>query len=213
MLNTINPVHSTSDRLKAIEQLLQWEIIFKIHYPNSSFTEYYIETFEPKRCNYFGDPEVLVTFPFRSNLSGGGSGGSYTRLPKASKQILKLIRDYHDVHISNIWEHMYTFPESQRKGQIVELLYPETQRLMELKSSLWGGTIFVETDQDLTELNHKLRDEQQRARQVQQSLLSTIKSNIELYRQSRKDYGQWDSDVDLSLDPVVDAERKVCCTA
>jgi hypothetical protein len=80
---------------------------------------------------------------------------------------------------------------------------------MELKPFLWQGTVFVDTDEDLTELNRKMAEERQQATSSFEDILQTIKSNIKDYQESRKAAGKWDTDDDLSLEPRIEPGREV----
>jgi hypothetical protein len=140
---------------------------------------------------------------------GFGGGGSYTRLPEASKKLLKLIRDYHDVWVCEIWEAILQVPPEHRKGHVIELTYPETVKILKLNPALWEGTVFVDTDENLADINSKMKKMHQEAIQYLQTILQVIKTNIQEYQDSRKANGKWDTDEYLSLEPKIEQGRDV----
>lgn len=188
---------TTEKRLKAIEQLLNWEIGFKIH--NVINGRYYVDDIFPKlherSC-------TIATYPYSWEFYGNSYGGSYRSIKDAAKIILKLIRDNHDVTIQDIWDQMSIHPN--KKGHIVVLMFPESEELYKYESV--SGAFFSNVSDEILDF---IDDEEKQKKGNADSIISQICNDVPGYQQLRKISGQWDTDDDLSLEPKIDKNRSV----
>jgi len=175
----------TQARLEQIQKILQKGVRFEIW----AFceTRHYIASFVLDKAGY--------TYPWREYSDGSGGGGAATNLVDSSKQILKLIRDNHDVSIQNIWMYVEKLAPEKARKEIIEIAWPESSRLAELYAP--EMTLFCGDPEEMAKINKEYEIVVSNSKREREKIYRGLKTSIQLYRNSRKENGEWDQDNDL----------------
>lgn len=181
---------STQNRLKKIQKMIKMGIIFEIY----SFTKV-DDNIYFKISKFDGyDKDLNMVFPSSKTINGGSSfSESSTSIENASKKILKLIRDFHDIEIEHVWNVILSMPKYKRKNHHIVIRW----NIDVDQYQYWGGTIFCDNLDEMKRINDKFdKENQEKERSLHEAYLYLVKE-IETYKQSRKEKGLWDNDIYL----------------
>jgi len=177
---------NTQKKLSYIKEMLVDGIIFEIyHLAHNEETVYGVTTFKYDHKN-------LALFPYTRYPGGCGMGGSYTTLDDSAKKILLLIRDNHSYCISDIYDYIkQKVPFNRRMGHIVTLKWD----LDVSQVDIWDGTIFCDDPEEMLMINEELEKKRKKIKPLKAQLYEILKTDIENYKQIRKEKGDYDENI------------------